>query len=406
MIRRMQPPVGYRLSIPAIARAATALVPLTPARAALERQMSEHFGVDTCVAVNSGKAALTIALRALHAITGKTKVVLPAYTCYSVPSAIVKAGLVPVPCDIAPDSFDYDYEQLAPRLDDPDTLCALSVHLFGIPADTHRLAALCRPRQVFVVEDAAQAVGAEHNGERLGTRGDVGFFSFGRGKNVTCGAGGMILTGMPAVAREIQRLAQALPSPSRASAVKSLAEMCAMSLFLAPYLYWVPASIPALKLGETIFYRDFPVERLMDCAARLLDAWPQRLAALNRARLANAAYYRRHLAAGHRDDESIAYLRYPLVVGDRAVRDRLLRRGREVGISRMYPTSVGSIPELRGVLSTYDFPEAERRAACLVTLPTHPLLTEADRQRVCEIANASGADALAAIDNQRVTVQA
>ena len=75
-------------------------------------------------------------------------------------------------------------------------------HLFGIPSDVDRTRRICEEKGIFLVEDAAQAMGVEHGGRKLGTLGDVGFFSLGRGKNISCGSGGIILTSSADIAEE------------------------------------------------------------------------------------------------------------------------------------------------------------------------------------------------------------
>jgi perosamine synthetase len=403
-VQRTQPPVGYRVPVADLARATIGRLTSGRGRQALEQQVAGHFGVRSAFAVSSGKAALTMALRAMHALTGRTKVILPAYTCYSVPSAIVKAGLIPVPCDIARGTFDYDYGRLQPMLG-RDVLCALSVHLFGVASDTHRLKSLCKPEGIFVVEDAAQAMGVAAGSEWLGTRGDVGFFSLGRGKNITCGSGGLILTNEADIAARLGALAT--PGPQRIAAdLRTLVELGAMSIFIAPRMYWLPSGIPSLRLGETIFHPDFPIHALSDFQALLLAGWSARLSALNEVRRETGAFYRRAVAAAAHAEADVPFLRFPVIVGGRAVRERILQEGKALGISAMYPASVGAIPQIRHLLSEHRFPEAERVAASLVTLPTHPLLTERDRRRVCELVNASAADSLAAVDDQRVAVKA
>ena len=402
-IRRTQPPVGYRVPISDLAHAAARGLAQGERRVALEQQVAAHFGVRSAFAVSSGKAALTIALRALHALTGRTKVLLPAYTCYSVPSAIVKAGLIPVPCDIEAGTFDYDYASLQPMLG-RDVLCALSVHLFGIASDTRRLKNLCEPEGIFVVEDAAQAMGVERAGDWLGTRGDVGFFSLGRGKNITCGSGGLILTNVEKIATRLRQLVTPHPRAIRAD-IRTLLELTAMSVFIAPRLYWFPAGIPALKLGETIFHPEFPIHALSDFQAHVLAGWPERLAALNAIRREAGAFYRRAVDGVSEREADVPYLRFPVMIGGPAARDRILEEGKALGISAMYPGTVGAIPEIRGLLSEHRFPEAERVASSLVTLPTHPLVTEEDRRRICEVVNASAGDTLAAVDDERVAVK-
>ena len=159
--------------------------------------------------MSSGKAALAVALLAMRSLSPRRKVILPAYTCFSVPSAIVKAGLEPVPCDIAPGTFDYDDAKLSLLLDD-GVLCVISVHLFGIPSNTARVKQMCAGRGIFVVEDAAQAMGVSQDGVMLGTRGHVGFFSLGRGKNLTCGTGGLIVSNRDDVCEAVGRVVETL----------------------------------------------------------------------------------------------------------------------------------------------------------------------------------------------------
>lgn len=381
---RTQPPVGYRVATGDLVRA---LAPRGDSTLLLEREFAAQFGVGHVFTLSSGKAALTVTLSALRALTGRRKVIFPAYTCYSVPSAIVKAGLDPVPCDIAPGSFDYDYEQLRPLLG-PDVLCALSVHLFGIPADTERLTAACRPAGIFVVEDAAQAMDPDHE-RPLGTRGDAGIFSLGRGKNITSGSGGLIVTGSDAIGAAVASIVNGLPRRDVQDGLTAFVTLGLLSVFISPRLYWLPAGLPFLKLGETIFHEDFPVRRLSALQARVLGDWRGRLSGLNAARRAAAEYYLAHVSGARQHADGIAYLRFPLMLDARARRDLLQdKRTRRLGISAMYPATVGRIPQLAGRLAQTVFPQAERVAAALVTLPTHPLLSAGDLASIRAVVNA------------------
>ena len=114
----------------------------------LERELKEYFGVPHAFLVSSGKAALFLILSGLKRLTRKRKVILPAYTCFSVPSAIRMAGLEIVLCDIRPETLDFDFSQLRDLLDD-DTMCVISTHLFGIPADVSKVRGLCGNRKII-----------------------------------------------------------------------------------------------------------------------------------------------------------------------------------------------------------------------------------------------------------------
>jgi len=386
---RTLPPVGYRVPMTDVVRsAAGAVARRQGCTEALLAEMATALNVSHAYGVSSGKAALTTILRALHSLTGRRKVVLPAYTCYSVPSAIVKAGLEPVPVDIARDSFDYDYEHLG-RVLDSDVLCALSVHLFGIPSDTRRLVDVCRRHGIYVVEDAAQAFGVIAEGRQLGTGGDVGFFSLGRGKNLTSGSGGVIVTASPQIAEALSTFVSQLPQPSLPQSLVNLSALGVLSIFISPSMYWFPAGLPFLKLGETIFYDDFPVRSLSGFQARLLHDWKTTISALNAARLDAVKFYLQRIANAPPAAANVPCLRFPLLIDDPKERQTLLadHGGRRFGISWMYPTSVGRIPQLAGRLPAYSFPQAEQVASSLVTLPTHPLLTRTDLERIVELVN-------------------
>jgi dTDP-4-amino-4,6-dideoxygalactose transaminase len=383
-IRRTIPPVGYRVALSNIIQSAIARS--SGERQALEENVRAHFGAASAFAVGSGKAALVAILRSLHALTGRTRVIVPAYTCYSLPSAIMKAGLIPLPCDIAANSFDYDFDALGTLLKD-DVLCALSVHLFGIASDTDRLLRLCEPLGILVVEDAAQALGIHASGAPLGSRGDVGFFSLGRGKNLTCGSGGIVLTRRRDIADSLADVIGTYAVPSAADDLRTLASLLGMLVFLSPQLYWLPAGIPSLQLGETIFHDDFPLKRLSDVQARILRSWAADVATLNAGRTLAGLYYHSHLVGVRTYGGDVPYLRFPVLLEDEAARRRVVDEGRRWGIVRMYPGSLAGIPQVRPLLSSFSYAQADRVAATLVTLPTHPLMSESDRAAVCAVVN-------------------
>lgn len=407
-IARTLAPVGYPIGLAHLLGAA-ASVSGRDAVAALEVELARDLGVRRAFTVCSGKAALTLVLRALAKPTARRKVIIPAYTCYSVPSAIVKAGLQVVPCDVAEGAFDYDYARLAPMLR-PDVLCVLSVHLFGIAADTRRLEQLCRDAGIVVVEDAAQAFGGSSHGEMLGTIGDVGIFSFGRGKNISCGSGGAVVTRSDAIADALAREAADLRSPTLAQDVVTFVTLLLSSWLILPWLFWLPAGLPFLRLGETIFYEDFPITRLSGFQARLLRSWHTRLRALDDVRRDHADYYFSHLdvvadasqtstsAQPARAGRGVPLLRFPVLLPDAGEKRRLLveEDGRAIGVSSMYADTVVGISQLKGKLDETRFPRAEAIAERLVTLPTTPLVTGRDRERICRLVNrcaARGAEA-------------
>jgi perosamine synthetase len=385
-IRRTLPPTAAPLTLGDLLHGLAGAVSGEQYLRRLETQLRADFAAKHVFLVSSGKAALTLILLALRRLSGRTEVLLPAYTCFSVPAAVERAGLSVKLADVDPETFDFDQESLVKSLG-PETLCVIAHHLFGIPSDIERLRRLCGQTGAFLVEDAAQAMGGRYQGHSLGSLGDVGFFSLGRGKNITAGSGGIILTNSDRIAGALATEHDRLETPGATSALGELLRLVLMSLFIRPRLYWLPASMTFLRLGETRFDRDFPMRRMSGMNAGILSDWRIRLTQANRARAAAANYFAARVGLPHAQDSDIPYLRLPMLMPSRAVRDRLyalaVRRG--LGVSRMYPTPVNEIEEIKDRFHGQTFPSAKLIADTLLVLPTHHLLTDTDRRSVCDL---------------------
>ena len=227
------------------------------------------------------------------------------------------AGLEIVLCDIRPETLDYDFSQLKKLVDD-DTLCILSTHLFGIPSDVAKIRSLIGDKRIFIVEDAAQAMGGVSDDQKLGTLGDVAFFSLGRGKNITCGSGGVIITSAADIAGSIRKEYEDLEKVSMIEYVKNIVEVIFQAIFIRPNLYWFPKNLPFLKIGETLYYRTFPVKQFTGFQAGLLHDWREKLETMNRRRSDNAEYYIENLQLSGRMpiyENGLHYNRFPDVCG-------------------------------------------------------------------------------------------
>ncbi|QOJ36785.1 MAG: aminotransferase class V-fold PLP-dependent enzyme [Nitrospira sp.] len=389
-IQRTLPPVAAPIPWKDILRSLWGVIRPQTALETIQEEFRTYFGVKHVWFVSSGKAALTLILLALRNLSKGHRVVVPGYTCFSVPSAVVRAECSVVPCDVEENSLDLDLAQLSNELDD-ETLCVLVTHLFGIGRDVARVADLCRRHGVFVVEDVAQALGGTYGGSRLGTIGDVAFVSFGRGKNVSCGAGGAILTNNDLIGKAIAREYDAIPQESVCEMLRNWLEVVLTKLLTHPAVYWLPASLPFLGLGETKFYTDFPVTRMGAFRAELLRGWNTRLLSSNNWRRARAKQALDILGREgvepikSSDSDGDVYLRLPVLMGSAEEKTSLCRLAQEegLGISSMYPSSIDQIPELNRELSGYKLPCAASIAERLVTLPTHQLVTAGDVARIC-----------------------
>src|SRR5262245_43177282 len=360
----------------------------------LEEQLRRHFGVRHVFLVSSGTAALTLTLMTLKTMSSssrRTEVVIPAYTCFSVPAAVLKAGLRPVLCDINPATFDFDDVLLEQTLN-ANTLCVVAHHLFGIPSDVERIRTLCRARGIFVIEDAAQAMGVESNGRSLGTLGDAGIFSLGRGKQITCGSGGVIVTNSDRMADAVGRRCRGLAASPVAETLRDFVLIAVMAVFIRPRLYWLPAALPFLRLGQTIFPKDVSLRRLSGMKAGVLYDWRARLSASNRIRSSAAADFSRRLSIALASGPSHPYLRLPIFAATPAERDRIYARSQRqgLGLSVAYPTPINEIPEISAAFNGQRFPAARRVADHLLTVPVHQWLSEDDKQAIAACVAASG----------------
>jgi perosamine synthetase len=361
---------------------------LSPVRALrrFEEEIRGHFGVRHVFLLASGTAALTVTLRALASLSPRREIVLPAYTCFSVPAAVLKAGLRPALCDIDPSTFDFDHTLLEHTVT-ASTLCVVGHHLFGVPSDIERLRAICHARGSFVVEDAAQAMGAESNGRRLGTLGDVGIFSLGRGKSVTCGSGGVIVTNSDRIAGAIAREYESVGAAAVRDLVRDFLEAVFLAVFIRPSLYWIPSALPFLRLGQTVFPKRIRLRRLSGLKAGLLRNWRESLATANRVRSETAAYFCGRLPPRPAPGPAYPYLRLPVVAASAGEKARIhaMSHARGLGLSAAYPSPLDEVPEVRAVVNGERFPAARRVADCLLTIPTHHLLTDRDKQAIAAL---------------------
>jgi dTDP-4-amino-4,6-dideoxygalactose transaminase len=170
-----------------------------------EQQLADYVGTTDCVACNSGTDALYLALRALDIGPGDQVITTP-FTFIATVETISAVGATPVFVDIDPHTFNLDLDQLEAVIT-AKTRAIVPVYLFGQPIDLTRLMAIAEKHRLAIVEDCAQATGAEWVGQRVGSFGQVGCFSFYPTKNLgACGDGGAMTTNDPAIAARLRRL--------------------------------------------------------------------------------------------------------------------------------------------------------------------------------------------------------
>jgi len=166
---------------------------LGPNVRAFEEEAAAYTGAKHAIAVASGTDALVLSLRALGIGPGDEVITTP-FTFFATAEAVSLVGATPVFADVEIDSFNIDPVSVEARITDK-TRAILPVHIFGNPADMTRLNGIAKDHGLHIIEDAAQAFGAEHNGQRAGSMSDCGCFSFYPTKVLGCyGDGGLITT--------------------------------------------------------------------------------------------------------------------------------------------------------------------------------------------------------------------
>jgi dTDP-4-amino-4,6-dideoxygalactose transaminase len=376
---RRVPPVYSPISARALwrgLRAAMCRAEADRARAELDRWVRETWGPAAWLWTDSGTSALMLALR-LAMAAGRRRVALPAYGCYDLATACDGADVEVALYDVDPGTLGPDWASLEDVLAGGADILVVA-YLYGIPVDVDRVRALATRFGAVFVEDAAQGIGASWAGRPLGSFGDLSVLSFGRGKGLTAGGGGLVI-GRGEWA-ECLRCHPALPRGGRGwgGLFKSLVQWA----FSNPSMYWIPAGVPFLGLGETVYRPWTEPQGLRGSAAGLLS--------LNRLGVEAEAGHRRKVAgrvleaiSGAPDGAACTvpietsgvpgYLRYP-VLAVRAHRGLLLSGGgAKLGLSPGYPSSLARLSGFaeRCNASVAGLPGAERLASDLLTYPVH-----------------------------------
>ena len=157
-----------------------------------ERGWAEYCGLKYGVAVSSGTAALQVAIGCLDLEQGD-EVIMPTFTIISCALAVIYNGGKPILVDADSRTWTMDVSQIEARIG-RRTRAIMPVHIYGHPCNMEPIQKLAGTNDLVIIEDAAEAHGAEHNGKKCGSLGDIGCFSFYANKIVTTGEGGMLLT--------------------------------------------------------------------------------------------------------------------------------------------------------------------------------------------------------------------
>lgn len=325
-----------------------------------EAAFAAMCGVRQAVAVNSGTAALMLALLA-HGIGPGDEVITSPLTFIATANAVLMTGARPVFVDVREEDFNIDPGLIPARIT-PRTRALLPVHLYGHPCDMDRITAIAQRHSLAIIEDACQAHGAEWRGRRVGSFG-TGCFSFYPTKNMTTGEGGMVTTDDPRLADRLRLLRS-----HGASAPYHHVEL--------GYNFRMTELMAAIGLVQLLRLRAFTLKRRM-----------------------HAAYYTRHLRAVIPPQEGAQALHvyHQYTVRAPQGRDALQARLAEEGIATAvyYRTPLHLQPLYRERLAYRDsLPVAERLAGEVLSLPVWPGLRANERRRVTEAVSRQAAEIL------------
>ncbi|MCL2024334.1 MAG: DegT/DnrJ/EryC1/StrS family aminotransferase [Coriobacteriia bacterium] len=324
-----------------------------PRVAQLEKELAEYVGVKHCIACANGTDALFLILEALGIKRGDEIITTP-WTFFATIECITHLGAKPVMVDIDPRSYNIDPAAIEAAIT-PNTKAIIPVHIYGQCCDMDAINDIAKRHNLFVIEDACQAMGAAYKGKRAGALADAAAFSFYPTKNLGCGGdGGCITTDNDEVAARIRLIAtHGMPQPYRHTA------------------FGVNSRLDALQAG------------LLSLRLAKLDEW-------NGQRAAEAAYYNEQLAGvgdlitPHGEDFSTHIYHLYILKTDHAPELQQYLRDQGIGAAIYYPLALHE-QECFDLLPDYvkpSLPIAEECANKTLAIPCFPGLTREQQDEV------------------------
>ena len=329
--------------------------------AALERRAAEYLGVKHAVAVSNGTATLHLALVALGIGVGD-EVIVPAFSYVATANVVEIVGAKCVFVDVEPDTFNINVSRIEAAIT-PRTRAIMPVHEFGLACDIEQIMTLARKHDLYVIEDAACALGATQNGKFAGSSGDVGSFSFHPRKAITSGEGGLLTTNDDRLADQFRVL--------RNHGIETNADG-KMNFVAAGFNYRLTDFQAALVLSQ--FAR---LDEIIETRNSLAQVYLENLGGESNIKLPHVADEKRH-----------TWQTFHTVVADDFDRDWLIAELKAKGIGTNYGAQC--IPFQTFYQEKYNldcetlFPNALRAFQKGLALPMFDKMSEAEVNRVCE----------------------
>lgn len=235
----------------------------------LEKSMAEFSKVKYCIPVANGTVSISLILRALGIGRGD-EVIIPPFTFIATISSLIYAGVTPVFADIDPETTNLSPES-AERAITPKTKAIMPVYIGGRPAEMEKFETLCKKHGLYLIGDAAQAIGSEYDGRGIGSYGIAASVSCQNTKNLTCGEGGLILTNDKDLNDKIRRMLSG--GTDESGRIVSLGMAYGMSEWQASMLNsQLPKTADEIALRmENAAYLDEAISKLDFCSSLKKD---------------------------------------------------------------------------------------------------------------------------------------
>ncbi len=385
-------------------------------------ELKTYFKTQHIFLTDSGRSGLSLAFMALHNLVSESEksirneILIPAYVSYSVPSAVAHAGFKIRFYDIDSHTLAPDYESMQSAVSEK-TLAIVLCHQFGLPFDATKAKQIASSVGAYTIDDAAQVMGGKVHDSYAGTMGDIGLFSLSRGKPLTSVEGGVVLTNSAQISASIDASIEKVYNENYKTKsqnvlydMKNIIKACALYVLKKPVIYTLPASMPFLNIGASIFEPEFADNTMSKYRMNLLKECLPLLEKANEERRKKAMQYTRFLDEVEHlrsielmSDVEPIYLRYPIIPTQgneiciqKILQDKDGKTSKKLGISRGFPLPLYAVKELMPYLGTgeCDMTKAQEKyagatylAKNLLTLPTHDQVKDADFELIKSFLN-------------------
>lgn len=367
-----------------------------------EKKLAEYLGVQKTFTFGSGRTALYVALKALN-LRKNDEIIVPAYTCAIVIEVILRLGLKPIFIDVNLETYNLDIDSLREVIGN-NTKAIIPIHLFGRPCEMDNISEIAGDLGLKVIEDAAQALGAEYKGKRIGTMGNLGVFSFGLGKCITGGNGGAVSVNDHEILGNIELAKESLPNPDYVDIFNILKNIFGMKIFRNPHFYALIRNqlvnklnlednnilencVSLYKGGREYLHPTIRFKKMSNLSATITNIQLTKVDEFNKKRIHNSKNIIEYI-----NDSEIKFqkvnstvknifsrlaLRVPLSK-KRRILEALCRNGIDFEEPYSY---IDKIIEIRG----RNLPNAKILAQTLITVPNYPGLKETELKKIAKV---------------------